>query len=48
MVFKFHTVFHYYLDDTTINQVEVQRDLGLMILGDLTWSYHYKSITTKT
>ena len=32
MIFKFHTVFHYHLDDTIISQVEVQRDLGLMIL----------------
>ena len=44
---KFHTVFYYHLDDTIINQVEVQRDLGLMISGDLTWSCHYKSIATK-
>ena len=30
-----------------INQEEVQRDLGLMISGDLTWSCHYKFITAK-
>ena len=33
MVFKPpHTIFHYYLHDIIINQVEVQRDLGLMIM----------------
>ena len=35
----FHCVHHYTLG------IEVQRDLGLMIPGDLTWSCHYKSIS---
>ena len=47
IVFKPHTIFHYHLNDIIINQVEVQRDLVLIISGDLTWSHHYKFITAK-
>ena len=36
-----------YLDDKAINQVEFQRDLGLMISGGSTWLCHYKLIIIK-